>query len=88
MGRLRLVLLLELNELQALVQMAQRECRHPRDQMRFLLREEACRRNLLTLEVPEASLSEGPSCILEPPQWTGRSKSKRRDELCNGPAKR
>ncbi len=41
---------LDKRELAALVRMAEVDCRHPREQMRFLLREEATKRGLLTEE--------------------------------------
>ena len=44
----RVTVPLEPRELVALVRMAAADCRHPREQMRYLLREEACRRGLLT----------------------------------------
>jgi hypothetical protein len=47
MSAARVSIPLDSSELNALVQMAQAECRHPREQMRFLLREEAQRRGLL-----------------------------------------
>jgi hypothetical protein len=37
-------------EVTALVRMAEADCRHPRDQLRHLLREEARKRNLLPVE--------------------------------------
>lgn len=39
---------LDLTEMEALIEMADRECRHPEEQLRFLLRLEAMRRGLLT----------------------------------------
>jgi|RhiMetdeSRZDD1v2_1073273.scaffolds.fasta_scaffold2377934_2 hypothetical protein len=41
---------LDTNELTALVQMAKTDCRHPREQMRHLLREAAQHRGLLPTE--------------------------------------
>ena len=41
---------LDARELTALVRMAEADCRHPREQMRYLLREEASKRGLLTEE--------------------------------------
>lgn len=41
---------LDPGELTALVRMAETDCRHPREQMRYLLREEAYKRGLLTEE--------------------------------------
>ena len=41
---------LDTRELAALVRMAEADCRHPREQMRYLLREEAYKRGLLTEE--------------------------------------
>lgn len=38
---------LDKGEFTALLQMSASDCRAPREQMRFLLREEACRRGLL-----------------------------------------
>jgi len=37
-------------EVTALVRMAEADCRHPREQLRYILREEARRRNLLPVE--------------------------------------
>ncbi len=37
-------------EMQALVRIADRECRHPNEQLRFFLREEAKRRGLLAAQ--------------------------------------
>ena len=50
MSTARVNVLLEQREAAALIQMAEAECRHPREQMRYLLREEACRRGLLAKE--------------------------------------
>ncbi len=50
MSNLRINVPLAMRELEALIQMAQSECRHPREQMRYLLREEARRRGLLSEE--------------------------------------
>ncbi len=50
MSTARVSVLLEQPEAAALIQMAEAECRHPREQMRYLLREEACRRGLLSKE--------------------------------------
>jgi hypothetical protein len=41
---------LDTSELTALVRMAETDCRHPREQMRYLLREEAYKRGLLSHE--------------------------------------
>ncbi len=41
---------LDMSELEALIQIARSECRDPREQLRFLLRNEARRRGLLVLE--------------------------------------
>ncbi len=41
---------LNMSELEALLRMAQRECRQPREQMRYLLRKEACKWGLLVME--------------------------------------
>lgn len=43
---------LDNRELTALVQMSEADCRHPREQLRYLLREEAYRRGLLPKEQP------------------------------------
>ncbi len=45
-------------EIEALVNMADEECRHPDEQLRFLLRSEARRRGLLDCRTPESELSE------------------------------
>jgi hypothetical protein len=44
---------LDTSELTALVQMAKTDCRHPREQMRYLLREEAYKRGILPSEQTE-----------------------------------
>lgn len=41
---------LDKSEFAALLDMATTDCRHPREQMRYILREEAQRRGLLTAE--------------------------------------
>lgn len=50
MSEARVNVPLDRRELTALVQMAEADCRHPREQLRYLLREEACRRGLLPRE--------------------------------------
>ena len=50
MSNLRINVPLAMRELEALIEMAQSECRHPREQMHYLLREEARRRGLLSEE--------------------------------------
>ncbi len=46
------------SEVVALVRMAESECRQPREQMRYLLREDACRRGLLSKEYQEQHKEE------------------------------
>ncbi len=46
----RLVIVLNHGEARALLRMAEAECRHPREQLRFLLRQEALRRGLILVE--------------------------------------
>ncbi len=46
----RLVIVLNHGEARALLRMAEEECRHPREQLRFLLRQEAIRRGLILVE--------------------------------------
>ncbi len=58
MSTARVNVLLEQREAAALIQMAEAECRHPREQMRYLLREEACRRGLLSKEQQEKQEEE------------------------------
>ncbi len=55
-------------ELTALVRMAEAECRHPREQMRYLLREEACRRGLLSNEqqVKHEEEQDGETAVTRP----------------------
>ncbi len=48
MENLRINVPLERGELQALISMSKIDCRHPREQMRYILREEAHRRGLLS----------------------------------------
>jgi hypothetical protein len=43
-------------ELTALLKMSEGDCRHPREQMRFILREEAKRRGLLPTDPTPAEL--------------------------------
>ena len=50
MSTARVNVVLDKSEAAALVRMAEVDCRHPREQMRYLLREEACRRGLLSKE--------------------------------------
>lgn len=50
MQSLRINVVLEKPELSALVSMANAECRHPTEQLRYILREEARRRGLLDTE--------------------------------------
>jgi hypothetical protein len=47
---LRISVTLERSELNALVDMAAADCRHPREQARYLIRQEAARRGLLAAE--------------------------------------
>ncbi len=50
----RLVIVLNHGEVRALLRMAEAECRQPREQLRFLLRQEALRRGLILVEqIPE-----------------------------------
>ena len=55
-------------ELTALVLMAKTDCRHPREQMRYLLREEAYRRGLLSLEqqVNQEEEQNGKTAVTRP----------------------
>ncbi len=46
----RLVIALDVSEVRALIRMAEAECRQPREQIRFLLRQEAVRRGLIHVE--------------------------------------
>ena len=65
----RLTISLSTDEHEALLRMAQAECRHPRDQLRFLLREEACKRGLLASDEPsEEKFSEQEGRADEPYQ--------------------
>ncbi len=50
MQNLRINVPLSPAELKALVSMADKACRHPREQARFIIREEAQRRGLLQAE--------------------------------------
>ncbi len=58
MPNLRITVPLDDSELQALMSMAARDCRHPREQLRFLLREEARRCGLLSDEGEAQPTSE------------------------------
>ncbi len=48
----RMTIILKADEREALLAMAERDLRYPREQLRYLLREEACRRGLLSNEQP------------------------------------
>lgn len=47
----RLTIILPEDERVALQHMSETDCRYPREQMRYLLREEACRRGLLSTQL-------------------------------------
>ncbi len=57
----RISALLGKAELAALLDMATADCRRLREQMRYLLREEAKRRGLLPAEPPPAGANRAPS---------------------------
>lgn len=59
MESLKVNVRLEEDEIRALASMADSDCRPPREQMRFLLREEARRRGLLPLEDGKQTANEG-----------------------------
>lgn len=48
-------------EANALTQLAERECRHPREHLRYLFRQEAERRKLLSSEKKERKLEHAES---------------------------
>ena len=52
---------LDPSELSALVRMAEADCRHPREQLRFLLRQAAQARGLLPPQ-SETTHERGPQC--------------------------
>lgn len=57
--RQRISVPLESADLQALVLMAQADCRHPRHEMLWLLRQEATRRGLLAAGAQQAEREQG-----------------------------
>lgn len=67
MKHLSINVALESMELQALIDMAEVDCRHPREQMRFILREEARRRGLLSIESEEdRAQDDAPASVMRP----------------------
>ncbi len=65
MSTARVNVVLDQSEATALVRMADADCRHPREQMRYLLRQEACRRGLLSKqeEVKSEEEQDGETAI-------------------------
>lgn len=68
----RIVVPLSTAERGALIKIAEIECRDPRDQLRFMLREEAGRRGLIDYENVRPDLKELAACKSDDTQETTR----------------